>query len=270
MSARRETLTVRLCELPIRGAWDRCMDAAVKACGIPPKPRVAVLPELFTIGYRLDLIPGAALEPEALRELPLAKAAESLGIWIVGGSFPVRGPRGIVNTVPVFDPMGCLAHTAEKVHLFRSMGEHRVFAGGSATGVFGISGVTAGAAVCYDLRFPEVFRPLTISGAEILFIPAQWPAVRRGVFRNLLAARSAEAQVFTAGCNLGGDHLGVRYRGGGAVAAPSGNLLPGERIAPGVRDFAVEPGLVRQERRRIDCLADRRPEAYPAGFGGRA
>jgi predicted amidohydrolase len=263
-------MTVRLCELPIRGGWEGCMDAALEACGMPPKPRVAVLPELFTIGYRLDLIPGAALEPGALGDLPLADAAGSLGIWIVGGSFPVRGPKGITNCVPVFDPRGRLAHTAEKIHLFRSMGEHRVFTGGYPSGVFDMSGLTAGAAVCYDLRFPEVFRPVALAGAEILFIPAQWPLVRRGVFRNLLAARSAEAQVFTAGCNLGGDHLGVRYRGGGAVAAPSGSFLPGERVAPGIMDFTVEPGMVREERRRIDCLADRRPEVYQTGFGGPA
>ncbi len=258
---------MRLCELPIRGGWERCMEAAVEACGIPPVPRVAVLPELFTVGFRLDLIPGVALEPGALGDLPLAKAAKSLGIWVVGGSFPVRGPGGIVNTVPVFDPGGRLVHTAEKIHLFRSMGEHKVFTGGAFKGVFNMSGIVAGAAVCYDLRFPEVSRPMTLDGAEILFIPAQWPLVRRRVFRNLLAARSAEAQVFTAGCNLGGDHLGAKYRGGGAVAAPSGTFLPGERVARGVRDFILAPELISLERRRIDCLADRRPEAYPAGPG---
>lgn len=197
-----------------------------------------------------------------LESLPLADLAGDTGTWIVGGSFPVKTPRGIINTMPVFDPGGKLAHTAEKMHLFRRMGEDTVFTGGKASGVFPFMAGKAGAAVCYDLRFPEVFRPLTLGGATMLIVSAQWPGLRRSVFRCLLQARSAEAQVFTVGCNLGGSHLGTRFGGGGGVVTPGGEFLRGERVMPGVTDYDVDMSQVEDERNRIDCLADRRPEAY--------
>lgn len=265
MSAVGRNLVVRICELPIRGSWENCMERAVKACSITPAPDVAVLPELFTIGFVMDRIEGAALDPHDLANLPLAGVASEFGTWILGGSFPVRTSRGIVNTMPVYSPSGTLVHTVEKIHLFKNMGEDAAFAGGLPTGVFDMQGISVGAAVCYDLRFPEVFRDLTLEGARILFVAAQWPVQRRKVFRCLLLARSSEAQVFTVGCNLGGDHLGSRFRGGGGVCTPAGDFLKGRRVATGVTDYELDMTLVDLERKRINCLADRRPETYGKG-----
>lgn len=238
------------------------MERSIAAISTAPLPDVAVLPELFTIGFALDRIDGAALSLSDLSGLPLARVARECGMWVLGGSFPVRTSRGVVNTMPVYSPSGSLVHTAGKIHLFRPMGEHTAFTGGLPSGVFDMQGISAGAAVCYDLRFPEVFRDLALGGALILFVAAQWPVQRRKVFRCLLQARSSEAQVFTVGCNLGGDHLGSRYRGGGGVCAPSGDFLKGRRVAAGVTDYELDMTLVERERKRINCLADRRPEAY--------
>jgi len=268
MTAGGRNLVVRTCELPIRGSWENCMEMAVKAITIAPHPDVAVLPELFTIGFALERMRVAALDPSDLPALPLAGVARECGMWVLGGSFPVRKPEGIVNTMPVYSPAGELVHTAEKIHLFKCMDEHTAFIGGSPSGLFRINGIPAGASVCYDLRFPEVFRDLTLEGALILFVAAQWPLQRRKVFRCLLQARSAEAQVFTVGCNLGGDHLGSRFWGGGGVCAPSGEFLKGRIAAAGVTDYELDMTLVAQERRRINCLADRRPEVY--GTEGRS
>ena len=268
MSAGGRKLVVRTCELPIRGSIENCMQRAVEACSAAPSPDVSLLPELFTIGFVMDRIGGAALDPSSLAALPLARAARECGSWIIGGSFPVSTTRGIVNTIPVFSPSGLLVHTSEKIHLFRNMREDAAFTGGVQTGVFDIQGTPAGAAVCYDLRFPEVFRDLAVAGARIVFVVAQWPVQRRKVFRCLLQARSSEAQIFTAGCNLGGDHLGSRFRGGGGVCAPSGEFLKGRKVAPGVTDYELDLALVDLERKRINCLADRRPEAYGICRGG--
>ena len=262
MSAEERNLVVRTCELPLKGSWENCMERAVKACSCAPIPDIAVLPELFTTGFVMDSIERVALDLIDLYDLPLARVARDCGLWILGGSFPVRTPGGIVNTMPVYSPSGAMVHTAEKIHLFKSMGEDTAFKGGLPTGVFDMHGIAAGAAVCYDLRFPEVFRDLTLGGALILFVVAQWPIQRRKVFRCLLQARSSEAQVFTVGCNLGGDHLGSRFRGGGGVCAPSGDFLKGRKVCAGGTDYELDMTLVEQERKRINCLSDRRPEAY--------
>ncbi|PIE51921.1 hypothetical protein CSA37_01290 [Candidatus Fermentibacteria bacterium] len=255
-------ITLRLAELPITGSWSLCMENAVKASAIKPLPDVLLLPELFTIGFVLDSIASSAIEREELPYLPLAEAARNSKIWIAGGSFPVRVSGGIANLVPVYNSSGELVHTTCKGHLFRNMGEHTAFIPGNPSGVFDLKGIRTGAAVCYDLRFPELFRKLTIKGAELLLLPAQWPQVRNGVFRSLLVARSSEAQVFTAGCNLGGEHLGVSYNGGGGVVSPSGQFLDYDEAASGVRDFLIDTDLVQRERERINCLNDRRPEVY--------
>ena len=258
-------MVIRLAELPIEGHWNKCMTEAVKASEQKPVPDVLVLPELFTIGFALDSIEENALEMDDIAGLPLADAAKSNGVWIAGGTFPVRTDRGIVNMLPVFNSDGELVHTTEKTHLFRNMGEHMVFTEGIPSGVFDLKGIKAGASVCYDLRFPELFRKHALQGAEIMLVPAQWPQARNDIFRSILKARSGEAQVFTAGCNLGGEHLGVSYHGGGGVASPSGKLMQSEEISLHIRDFFIDPEEVQRERSRIDCLSDRRPEVY-GGF----
>jgi len=258
-------MVIRLAELPIRGDWNSCMDSAVDALRLSPRPDVMVLPELFTIGFDLEKIEEAAITPDELETLPLAGAAGERLVWVIGGSFPVKTGRGILNTLPVYNSEGCLVHTTEKSHLFRNMKEDTVFSAGRPSGVFGMKELTAGAAVCYDLRFPELFRDLSIAGAGIIFIPAQWPEPRIELFRSFLRARSGEAQVFTVGCNLGGEHMGVRFNGGGGVSSPSGDMIGYHDVAEHIRDYQIDFNEIDLVRAQISCLADRRPEVYGGG-----
>jgi predicted amidohydrolase len=257
-------MIVRLAELPVAGDWDRCVDSAVRVLGLSPLPDVLVLPELFSIGYVLDRISDAAISVEDLKNSPLAQAASEKGVSVVGGTFPVRTDRGTVNMLPVWDGAGKLIHTTQKVHLFKNMGEDTVFAAGIPSGTFEINGVTAGASVCYDLRFPELFRLHALGGARIVFLPAQWPHPRLELFRSFVRARAGESQIFFAGCNIGGDHLGVKFRGGGGIASPSGKMLPWTDVDEFVRDFDAQMDEVDRVRSRISCLDDRRPEVYGA------
>ncbi len=255
-------MVIRLVELNISGKPPEMMERLLKAAALEPVPDTVVFPELCTTGYVLDEIPGLAHTMEELEKLPPAGLAAELGIWMVAGTYPVLTPRGIVNMLPVYDPGGRLVYSTSKVHLFRQMGEDRVFVPGSCGGVFDYHGTKAAGMVCYDLRFPELARRLVLSGAEVIFVPAQWPKGRRKVFRALLRARAAEAQIFVVGCNLGGKHLGVAFEGGGAVVDPSGRMLRGISVAEGVRDFRVDLSKVREFRKFMNCLEDRRPKEY--------
>ncbi|MCK5130874.1 MAG: hypothetical protein KAR40_01815 [Candidatus Sabulitectum sp.] len=255
-------MIIRIAELPVSGDWEYCIERAVRSAELSPKPDVIVLPELFSIGFALDKIAEFAVTEEYLFDHPLAQAASELGLSVVGGTFPVRTERGIINMLPVWDCDGKLIHTTEKVHLFRNLGEDSIFTGGTPSGVFEISGVTAGASVCYDLRFPELFRMHALNGARIIFLPAQWPERRIELFRSFLRARAGEAQLFFVGCNLGGDHLGVKYRGGGGVASPEGMLMKWTDADEHVRDYDIDVNEVDRVRESIACLEDRRPEIY--------
>ncbi len=255
-------MIIRVAELPITGDWNNCIERAVSALKMTPLPDVMLLPELFTIGFELDKIAEQAVTIDDLKRSPLACAAAEAGVSLVAGSFPVKTSRGIVNTLPVYNAEGVLVHTTEKAHLFKNMGENRVFEPGTPSGVFAINGVISGASVCYDLRFPELFRNHTLNGARIIFLPAQWPEERIDLFRSYLMARAGEAQVFVVGCNLGGDHLGVKFRGGGGVSSPGGELMPWKDVSEYVRDFDIDIDEVDRVRERISCLEDRRPEIY--------
>lgn len=255
-------MILRLVELDIQGTPAESMERFLQASGIHPLPHTAVLPELYTTGYVLDSIPRLAHKPEELENMPASDAARENGIWIVAGTLPVMMDGGIVNMMTVYAPDGRLVYTTEKVHLFSQMGEDRAFAAGTCGGVFEYCTTLAGGIVCYDLRFPELSRRLALSGAEILFVPAQWPSGRRELFKSLLRARAAEAQIFVAGCNLGGEHLGVLFNGGGGVAHPGGKMVKGMDVAEGVTDYEIDLGDVAAMREKINCLMDRRPEEY--------
>ncbi len=255
-------MILRLVELEIQGSPRESMERFLEASVTPPLPHTVVLPELFTTGYVLDCIPRLAHSPKELPDLPPARTARENGIWIVAGTLPVATADGIANMMAVYDPEGHLAYTTEKVHLFSQMDEDMAFVPGSCGGIFDYASTFAGGIICYDLRFPELSRRLTLSGAEILFIPSQWPSGRRELFRSLLRARAAEAQVFTVGCNLGGEHLGVLFEGGGGVAHPGGTMVKGMDVSQGVSDYDIDLEDVAAMREKINCLEDRRPEEY--------
>jgi omega-amidase len=255
-------MRLRLVELPIHGSPEACMEQSCVAACTAPVPDLALLPELFSTGFVLDRIASLSHSPEDLPGLLPARFSASSSMWLASGTLPVRKGEGVVNRMAVYSRTGELAYTTEKVHLFKQMGEDTAFLPGSCGGTFDLEGRRAAGIVCYDLRFPELCRRLTLEGAELILVPAQWPSGRITLFRALLRARAAESQVFVAGCNLGGEHLGISFLGGGSVAHPSGNLLKGIDIAEGVSDYILEPGDVADMRLKVDCLSDRRPEEY--------
>ncbi len=263
-------MILRLVELGIEGSPIENMHKFSEAAVVPPVPDAAVFPELFSTGFVLDDIPSLALSEEDLSDLPAASAARENSIWIIGGTVPVKTDYGVVNRMVVYSPEGTLAYHTDKVHLFRQMGEDRAFIPGKCGGTFPFMGTTGAGIVCYDLRFPELSRRLVLEGAEILFIPAQWPSGRLELFRSLLRARAAEAQIFTVGCNLGGEHLGVIFGGSGGVAHPGGKMIKGCNVMNGVNDFEIDLSDVEEIKKHINCLEDRRPQEYGTlrGKGG--
>jgi omega-amidase len=255
-------LRIRTVEMPVPKTPERALETFLDAASAGPNPDIVILPELFAMGYVLDRLPGLAVTADAMLGSPAAAFARERKCWLLAGTWPVMTGSGLRNTLFVFGPDGGLTHRTEKAHLFRQMGEETVFTPGTPSGLFDLGGVPAGSVICYDIRFPELSRNLTLAGAGIVFVPAQWPEARQDLFRCLLRARAAEAQVFYVGCNIGGEHLGVKFGGGGGVAHPSGSLLDPVEKRGDVTDYLVDPADVGRMRKKLDCLRDRRPEVY--------
>lgn len=256
-------MRIRLVELEVPPEGQDRLEPFLEAASIAPAADLAVFPELFACGYSPALIELCTATGEDDAGLAVSVATACPVTWVAAGTWPVRRADGaLFNRLHFFAPGGRLAHVSDKVHLFRDMGEHNLFSSGVPSGVFDMGGAAAGGFVCYDLRFPEMARRLALSGAVLIVVPARWPEARADLFRCLLRARAAENQVFVAGCNAGGEQLGVRFAGGGAVAGPSGSLLTGTMVAPGVSDYDINFEDVAAVKSRIDCLRDLRPGVY--------
>jgi predicted amidohydrolase len=220
---------------------------------------LAVLPEMWSTGYDYKRLAELAEETPRVVEALQAITAE-LGMVTVG-SLAEKDGGAIYNTAFVVDS-GEVVGTYRKLHLFSTMGEDRYLTAGGGTLVVDTSVGRLGVAICYDLRFPELFRKLALAGAEILCLPAEWPKPRQEHWRTLLQARAIENQLFVAAANSCGLQGKLDFFGMSLLLAPRGEVLAEsgseETELTAIFDFAE----MENYRNQIPCYRDRRPEIY--------
>jgi deaminated glutathione amidase len=234
---------------------------------------LVVLPEKWTVlGDRRDLEAGAQTLDGPAISWARAAAAE-LAIDLVAGSMYERGPgeeKGSNTSVHV-GPDGELRSVYRKIHLFDVEVDGAVYAE-SATEDPGdeivvtelAGGAPLGMSICYDLRFPELYRILAIRGAQIMTVPAAFTLpTTRDHWEVLVRARAIENQCFVIAANQIGDHPGgLRSGGRSLIVDPWGLVLA---CAPDT-ECAIVADLdldnLDRIRRRLPSLANRRPEAY--------
>ena len=223
----------------------------------------ALLPETWNTGFfPADHLPERSDRGgEAVKAL-CAPLARELNINIVAGSVSDRRGGRVYNTAYVFDRQGACLAAYDKTHLFTPMGEHEHYAAGDHLTTFSLDGHKCGLLICYDLRFPELFRTLALQGVELLLLPAQWPAARRYHWETLTAARAIENQMFVALCNSCGTAAGTVYGGHSAIIDPLGTTLSqaGDQETTITSDCNSE--TLTAIRSSIPVFRDRRPELY--------
>ena len=242
-----------------RAAFDRSASAARAAgCG------VVLFPELADTGYVMAAVrehagtwPGPAFDAAAA-------AAREHGIAVVCG-LSERTADALHNSVAVFGPDGTPRAKYRKAHLFSAepVREQDTFTPGDAAVVTELAGETWGLSVCYDLRFPELYRTLAGRGATVLANCTAWPAARAEHWDVLTRARAIENQAFFVGVNRVGTDEGLTFAGRSRVVAPTGELLAeasADREELLVADLG--PARVAAFRTAIPAFADRRPELY--------
>jgi deaminated glutathione amidase len=232
-----------------------------------------VLPEKWTaMGAEEDLL--AAAEPLDGQVLQWASAtARELGVDLIAGSFLERvpGQRKLSNTSLHVGPDGELAAVYRKVHMFdvevggRSYRESDLEQPGDEIVLSrSADGVELGLSICYDLRFPELYRILAVRGARVVSVPAAFTlATTRDHWETLLRARAIENQAFMIAANQVGRHPGGHESGGRSmIVDPWGVVLA--QAPDGEAHILAELDLERQReiRARLPSLANRQPEAY--------
>jgi predicted amidohydrolase len=243
--------------------------------------QLVALPEKWNLlGSAADLDAGA----EALDGLTLKAVgswARELGIWVLAGSIAERRPGAdrLFNTSCVIDPAGELMATYSKVHMFDvdvggvSYRESEREQPGDEVVLADVGGVEVGLSVCYDLRFPELYRILAVRGARVLTVPSAFTTpTGRAHWEVLLRARAIENQAFVLAPNQSGE-APPHYDsyGHSAIVDPWGKMLAeagdGEGFVAADLDFERQAEI----RSTLPSLANRRPGAYrwpePAAAG---
>ena len=219
-----------------------------------------VLPEVWTTGYSLGHLQEEAEELTSPVLAELAQIARAKQCAILAGSVPLRHDGKIYNTSVAINKNGKFVNYYDKVHLFGLFNEADFFAPGNNFNAFELDGVCCGSTICYDLRFPELFRHLALQGAQLIFCPAEWPAARGDIWRLLAQARAAENHTFVVAVNCAGAFKGAPFYGHSMVVAPSGKILAEAGSEEKVISCEIDLEEITQVRKRLNALADVRKE----------
>lgn len=226
----------------------------------PEKGDLVVLPEMFDTGFSFNLERTADRDEGTLRYL--RQVAEDFGVTIHGArSVLPEGAAMGQNRATVVGPRGEVLADYAKVHPFSYGREPERFEGGREVvtyrweGAVG-AGLTVCPAVCYDLRFPELFRLGLMRGAEAFAIGANWPEARQHHWRALLLARAIENQAFVFGVNRTGKDPNLNYVGGSIAVGPRGEVLGELGSEEAVLSVEIKPGEVRSWREKFPAWRD--------------
>ncbi|MDG7052201.1 MAG: carbon-nitrogen family hydrolase [Nitrososphaerota archaeon] len=225
--------------------------------------KLASLPELMITGFDYDFIRGHA-KPIPNTEIQiLCDKAKELKMCLVAGSIAERRTDGIYNTSLFIDDSGRVLGKYSKVHLFPLMGENVHFKGGkNPSPIFHTKYGKIGMMICYDLRFPELARRLTLEGAEILVIPSEWPHPRIDHWMTLIKARAIENQIYVLAVNRVGKDKTGSYFGATSIIDPWGNPLASSGDEEGVVMAPINLSMIPRVRSKIPSLNSRVEEAY--------
>lgn len=195
----------------------------------------------------------------------LADTARELGIWLVGGSVPLDAglPDRIYNSSLVYAPDGALAARYDKIHLFglemgaEKFSEARTILPGNVVRTLATPLGTLGLSVCYDVRFPELYRAM--GAVDLILVPSAFTATTGAAhWEVLLRARAIENQAYVIAPAQGGVHpSGRRTHGHSMVVDPWGQVLACHAEGPGIAVARVDPAELARVRRSLPALEHR-------------
>ena len=214
-----------------------------------------LLPELWTTGYDWAAMPRLAEPPDGPTVQRLRRLAAQHGVTLVAGSIAERRPGGIYNTSYILGPDGSVLGTYSKQHLFPLLDEPRYLAPGADPAPVETPHGRWGQLICFDIRYPEAARSLTMAGIAILWVPAEWPHPRLEHWRTLLRARAIEDQLFVVAANRTGQGDGNQWCGHSQIIDPWGTVVAEADEDEVTLRATLDLDLIAQVRGRVPCFA---------------
>ncbi len=260
---------IGICQMRVTGekrenlarARSMVLEAARSGC------RAVVLPEMFNCPYAHEFfVRFAEAYPHGETFAMLENAARDGGVYLIGGSIPERENGHVYNTCFVYGPDGRLLGRQRKVHLFDVELESLVFresdtlSPGTEIQVFPTPLATFGVAICFDVRFPELFRALTLKGAQVIIVPAAFNTITGPIhWELLLRTRAVDNQVFTVGASPARETGSYyAYYGHSMVVNPWSEVAAAADERETLLQAEIDLGLIDRIRNELPLLRARR------------
>lgn len=245
-------------------AWeDRAANVAtarrLAAAAAPAPGDLLVLPEMALTGFSMQV---DRVADSAAREggRALEALARECGAWVIGGLVSRAADGRGRNEAVVIAPDGTPAGRYAKMHPYSHGGEDRHYAAGAEPLVLACGGWRLAPFVCYDIRFPEIFRSAARRGADLFVVIANWLELRHEHWRLLLQARAVENQAWVVGVNRIGRDPKNAYRGGSCVIDPTGRLVAGAGAEETALVATLDHDALCAVRAAFPVLDDLRPD----------
>jgi omega-amidase len=256
---------VRVCSAQMTSVWEDPEKSLAKAelfirHAAASGADIICFPEQFATGWD----PASNLNVEGIngRIIPALQGyARQAGIGILG-SFREQFTPNPRNTAVAIGNDGRILATYAKIHLFSPGQENAAYTPGTGLGIFRLGGLTCGIATCYDLRFPELFSAYAGRGAEVVFVPAAWPASRIRHWELFISARAAENQLYIVAVNTTGKTPVDTYSGSSMTADPHGTIISRANDAEQLVFVDLDPAMVNSTRSSFPVVNDRRNALY--------
>ena len=224
--------------------------------------QLIVLPELWSSGYDLENAAEYADELHSGLFAELSRLAERHQIAIFGSLLEQRGGR-VTNSAAYHEADGRIMGVYRKIHLFRLFEEDKWLNEGNSLLVMDLDWGAVGASICYDLRFPELYRRYAVEdAARVILVCAEWPLVRVAHWRALLIARAIENQCFIVAVNSCGETGGTVFGGHSMIVDPWGRVVIEAGESEALLTAAIDLDEVQRVRETIPIFEDRRPDVY--------
>jgi predicted amidohydrolase len=228
--------------------------------GLPANLDLVVLPELWAVGFNhFDAYAAQAETTDGPTVRMCAEIARATSTWVQAGSIVERQPDGSLrNTTVLLDPAGEVAMTTSKVHVFGyASREVELLSPGDRVTSAATPHGRVSSTTCYDLRFPGLWNELVEAGAELVLVPAAWPAARLDHWRALTTARALDTQTFVIACNSCGRQDNVELGGHSRVVDPWGEVVAEAGDTEEILVVDIDPARVAATRAEFPVLADR-------------
>jgi omega-amidase len=257
--------SVRVCSAQITSTWEDPDNTLKRVepfiqhaadCGA----KLICFPEQFATGW----------DPQPLKNIQdirgtiissLQEYAKKYQIGIIGSLREKHDPLP-KNTAIAIGSDGRILASYAKMHLFSFCHENEGNTPGTDLGIFTLDSLKCGMAICYDLRFPDLFRLYAQKGVQAVFVPSAWPQRRIRHWELFIAARAAENQMYVFGVNTTGTTPVDQYSGASMTADPQGAIVSRANEAEQLLFSDIDPGEVSRTRNGFPIEKDRKDALY--------